>query len=252
MTCLFGYFFCIKYLQFCFYFEGAADAVPGMSDVDGNLTPDNFNLSNASDKLPSKDMGDLFTVTSNSLQENGNYNITEQEPPEGKISNTSNDACSPMEVDCNGHSSKSTSVDSGMGASASTPGSTPSGATEPKSSVYHIKWITWKNQKTPIITQNENGPCPLIAIMNVLILKSKVTLPPMIEMITSSQLMEYVGDCILEQIPKACNKWIFHKIYFFTLITTFSNFHNCFHLKAVFTPNFDVHQNADHKSGRCM
>lgn len=41
-------------------------------------------------------------------------------------------------------------------------------------SIYHIKWIKWKEENTPIITQNENGPCPLLAIMNVLLLAWKV------------------------------------------------------------------------------
>lgn len=41
-------------------------------------------------------------------------------------------------------------------------------------SIYHIKWIKWREQNTPIITQNENGPCPLLAIMNVLLLAWKV------------------------------------------------------------------------------
>lgn len=41
-------------------------------------------------------------------------------------------------------------------------------------SIYHIKWIKWREESTPIITQNENGPCPLLAIMNVLLLAWKV------------------------------------------------------------------------------
>lgn len=69
-------------------------------------------------------------------------------------------------------------------------------------SVYHIKWLLWKEQKTPIVTQNENGPCPLLAIINVLLLTWKVKLPPMMEIITSEQLMEYLGDYILEAKPK--------------------------------------------------
>ena len=40
---------------------------------------------------------------------------------------------------------------------------------------YLVKWITWKEKKTPIITQSENGPCPLLAIMNTLFLRWKVT-----------------------------------------------------------------------------
>ncbi|XP_041366081.1 ubiquitin carboxyl-terminal hydrolase MINDY-2-like [Gigantopelta aegis] len=68
--------------------------------------------------------------------------------------------------------------------------------------VYYIKWISFNSNKVPIITQNENGPCPLLAIMNALLLKGKVKLAPMIEMITSEQLMTYLGDCILESMPE--------------------------------------------------
>ncbi|XP_070565211.1 ubiquitin carboxyl-terminal hydrolase MINDY-2-like [Ptychodera flava] len=69
-------------------------------------------------------------------------------------------------------------------------------------SVYHVKWIKFKGRNMPIVTQNENGPCPLIAIINVLILKGLIVLPDMVEIITSGQLMEYLGDCMLAQTPK--------------------------------------------------
>ncbi|KAM5178871.1 ubiquitin carboxyl-terminal hydrolase MINDY-2 isoform 2-T2 [Callospermophilus lateralis] len=72
----------------------------------------------------------------------------------------------------------------------------------PGQSVYHIKWIQWKEENTPIITQNENGPCPLLAILNVLLLAWKVKLPPMMEIITAEQLMEYLGDYMLDSKPK--------------------------------------------------
>ncbi|XP_056268288.1 ubiquitin carboxyl-terminal hydrolase MINDY-2 isoform X2 [Pseudoliparis swirei] len=69
-------------------------------------------------------------------------------------------------------------------------------------SIYHIKWIKSREENTPIITQNENGPCPLLAIMNVLLLALKVKMPPTMEIITVEQLMEYLGDYILETKPK--------------------------------------------------
>lgn len=48
-------------------------------------------------------------------------------------------------------------------------------ASEPTMPAYYfVKWITWKEKKTAIITQSENGPCPLIAIMNILLLRWKV------------------------------------------------------------------------------
>ncbi|XP_067654305.1 ubiquitin carboxyl-terminal hydrolase MINDY-1-like [Haliotis asinina] len=83
-------------------------------------------------------------------------------------------------------------------------GNSASGAKDDLSgqSVYYIKWIHYKQNKVPIITQNENGPCPLLAIMNVLLLKGKVKLAPMIEMITSEQLMTYLGESILDSMPE--------------------------------------------------
>ena len=40
---------------------------------------------------------------------------------------------------------------------------------------YHIKWIDWFDEKIPLITQNKNGPCPLLAIFNVLLLSKRVS-----------------------------------------------------------------------------
>lgn len=72
-------------------------------------------------------------------------------------------------------------------------------------STYQIKWIKWKGIDTPIITQNENGPCPLLAVVNVLLLQRRVNIPSPQEIVTSGQLMEYIGDCILEESPKVCH-----------------------------------------------
>uniref|UniRef100_A0A8C5R5F5 Ubiquitin carboxyl-terminal hydrolase n=1 Tax=Leptobrachium leishanense TaxID=445787 RepID=A0A8C5R5F5_9ANUR len=67
---------------------------------------------------------------------------------------------------------------------------------------YFVKWINWKGERTPIITQSENGPCPLLAIMNILFLRWKVKLPPQKEVITSEELMAHLGDCILSIQPQ--------------------------------------------------
>ena len=71
--------------------------------------------------------------------------------------------------------------------------------TEQSSSIYHLKWFEWKGERTPIVTQNENGPCPLLAIANVLILARKIVIPNMQEIISGPQLMEYIGDCIFAE-----------------------------------------------------
>jgi hypothetical protein len=68
--------------------------------------------------------------------------------------------------------------------------------------IYHLKWIMWHDKKTPIVTQNENGPCPLIAISNILLLRGKIIIPSVLEIITAKQLMDYIGDMILQNVPK--------------------------------------------------
>ncbi|XP_074044870.1 ubiquitin carboxyl-terminal hydrolase MINDY-1 isoform X2 [Macrotis lagotis] len=67
---------------------------------------------------------------------------------------------------------------------------------------YCVKWITWKGERTPIITQSTNGPCPLLAIMNILFLQWKVKLAPQKEVITSDELMAHLGDCLLSIKPQ--------------------------------------------------
>ena len=43
--------------------------------------------------------------------------------------------------------------------------------TDPSSVLHKIKKIKWQDIEVPIITQNNNGPCPLLAIVNVMLLK---------------------------------------------------------------------------------
>ena len=67
---------------------------------------------------------------------------------------------------------------------------------------YYVKWIKWKGLKTPIVTQNDNGPCPLLAIINILLLRRAIEFSTMQEMVTASQLMEYLGDHVLKEVPE--------------------------------------------------
>uniref|UniRef100_A0A8C4KV85 Ubiquitin carboxyl-terminal hydrolase n=1 Tax=Equus asinus TaxID=9793 RepID=A0A8C4KV85_EQUAS len=74
-------------------------------------------------------------------------------------------------------------------------------ARQPELDFYCVKWIPWKGERTPIITQSTNGPCPLLAIMNILFLQWKVKLPPQKEVITSDELMAHL-DCLLSIKPQ--------------------------------------------------
>ncbi|XP_026011969.1 ubiquitin carboxyl-terminal hydrolase MINDY-1 [Astatotilapia calliptera] len=81
----------------------------------------------------------------------------------------------------------------------------PTAAPEPGPSMpayYLVKWITWKEKKTPIITQSENGPCPLLAIMNTLFLRWKAKLPAQTEVVTTEDLMAHLGECVLSVTPR--------------------------------------------------
>ncbi|NXT63008.1 MINY1 hydrolase, partial [Chaetops frenatus] len=46
---------------------------------------------------------------------------------------------------------------------------------EEEEGLYCVKWIHWKGERTPVITQSQNGPCPLLAIMNILLLQWKAS-----------------------------------------------------------------------------
>ncbi|KAI8994762.1 hypothetical protein BDB01DRAFT_846767 [Pilobolus umbonatus] len=67
---------------------------------------------------------------------------------------------------------------------------------------YLVKTIQWKDNPVRIITQNKNGPCPLVAICNVLFLKEDlVILPPDREVVSFEYLMGRMGDYLLNHEP---------------------------------------------------
>ncbi|XP_042166333.1 ubiquitin carboxyl-terminal hydrolase MINDY-1-like [Oncorhynchus tshawytscha] len=90
----------------------------------------------------------------------------------------------------------------GVAAAAATGGATAADLEPMMPAYYFVKWITWKEKKTPIITQSENGPCPLLAIMNTLFLRWKAKLPAQTEVITTEDLMAHLGECVLSIKPR--------------------------------------------------
>ena len=57
-----------------------------------------------------------------------------------------------------------------------------------------------------MITQNSNGPCPLISIVNCLSLRGKLKLPQGTEMISAEQLLEYLADLLINMEPDSRNE----------------------------------------------
>ncbi|XP_035649081.1 ubiquitin carboxyl-terminal hydrolase MINDY-1-like [Oncorhynchus keta] len=90
----------------------------------------------------------------------------------------------------------------GVAAATATGGATAADLEPMMPAYYFVKWITWKEKKTPIITQSENGPCPLLAIMNTLFLRWKAKLPAQTEVITTEDLMAHLGECVLSIKPR--------------------------------------------------
>lgn len=68
-------------------------------------------------------------------------------------------------------------------------------------SIHQIKWVHFNKKQVPIITQNENGPCPLLALINVLLLQNRVTLSTQSGIVSASQLMAHLGDNVLQNVP---------------------------------------------------
>ena len=68
--------------------------------------------------------------------------------------------------------------------------------------IAQLKWIPWNDGFAPIVTQNENGPCPLLALCNVLILTTRMEVTPGETALTSQQLMDMLGSCLIESKPK--------------------------------------------------
>jgi len=68
--------------------------------------------------------------------------------------------------------------------------------------IYQVKWIGWRSNRVPIITQNSNGPCPMLAIANILLLRGKMELQDGCEMVSSEQLIERLGGLMFDLAPK--------------------------------------------------
>lgn len=55
--------------------------------------------------------------------------------------------------------------------------------------LYRIKTIEFENSRIPILMQNRNGPCPLLAISNVLLLRKKLYIHHDLAFIDFAQLV---------------------------------------------------------------
>ncbi|KAG0369613.1 hypothetical protein BGZ54_009422 [Gamsiella multidivaricata] len=107
--------------------------------------------------------------------------------------------------------SLSTSATSAPPSERAQPRSTPVRESEPVNE-YVLKPIDWIEPSTgvekriKIITQNENGPCPLLALCNTLVLQGKVAITPYDRpTIGYDHLLELLADYLLNEDPSEPN-----------------------------------------------
>lgn len=62
-----------------------------------------------------------------------------------------------------------------------------------KYAIRHINWVdhTSQSRQSPILVQNQNGPCPLLALINALVLRANSTTPPPI--VRALQIREHIS-----------------------------------------------------------
>ncbi|CAJ1928144.1 unnamed protein product [Sphenostylis stenocarpa] len=67
-----------------------------------------------------------------------------------------------------------------------------------KECVHKTKTIQFLGRTTPIVLQNDNGPCPLLAICNVLLLRNNLSLSPDIAEVSQEKLLSLVAERLID------------------------------------------------------
>ena len=68
---------------------------------------------------------------------------------------------------------------------------------------FDLKKFRFLGRECQIICQNENGPCPLIALANALILQNRISIHSDLSVISFEELVEIVANCFVESCQKA-------------------------------------------------
>ena len=70
--------------------------------------------------------------------------------------------------------------------------------------MFALKTIDFFGRRLKVLLQNENGPCPLLALSNILILENKISISSDMMYITMDQLTSLIAGLILEGASSAC------------------------------------------------
>ncbi|KAF7828332.1 ubiquitin carboxyl-terminal hydrolase MINDY-2 [Senna tora] len=72
--------------------------------------------------------------------------------------------------------------------------------------MHKTKTIQFLGRTTPIVLQNDNGPCPLLAICNVLLLRNNLNLSPDIAEVSQEKLLSLVAERLIDSNSNVNNK----------------------------------------------
>ncbi|WCJ26131.1 Ubiquitin carboxyl-terminal hydrolase MINDY-1 [Euphorbia peplus] len=75
-----------------------------------------------------------------------------------------------------------------------------------KECLHRTKTIQFLGRNTPIVLQNDNGPCPLLAICNVLSLRNNLNLSPDIAEVSQEKLLSLVAERLIDSNSNVNNK----------------------------------------------
>ncbi|KAK9079692.1 hypothetical protein SSX86_001365 [Deinandra increscens subsp. villosa] len=72
--------------------------------------------------------------------------------------------------------------------------------------LHKTKLIQFLGRNTPIILQNDNGPCPLLSICNVLLLRNNLNLSPEVAEVSQEKLLSLVAERLIDSNSNVNNK----------------------------------------------
>lgn len=64
--------------------------------------------------------------------------------------------------------------------------------------LFHLKDVTFLGRRTKILCQNENGPCPLLAIANIMSLQNRLRFHDDVVVVSLAEVIEQVGNLFIE------------------------------------------------------
>nr|XP_043628471.1 ubiquitin carboxyl-terminal hydrolase MINDY-1-like [Erigeron canadensis] len=75
-----------------------------------------------------------------------------------------------------------------------------------KDLMHKTKVIQFFGRDTPIILQNDNGPCPLLAICNILLLRNNLSLSSDVAEVSQEKLLSLVAESLIDSNSNSDNK----------------------------------------------